>query len=66
MEFIWLFPRALLDRPDMGRHHDLGCRKLARQKSQCAQVLASGIMPRFANPEKPEYHGICDGTDPGK
>jgi hypothetical protein len=24
-------PPALLDRPDMGRHHDLYCRKLARQ-----------------------------------
>ena len=21
-------------------------------------------MPRFANPEKPEYHGVCDGTRP--
>src|ERR1700722_11325940 len=39
MEFIWLFPRALLDRPDMGRHHDLGCRKLARQ-NHCARKFS--------------------------
>jgi hypothetical protein len=43
MEFIWLFPRALLDRPDMGRHHDLKCRKLARQNHKPrAQVLKTG------------------------
>jgi hypothetical protein len=45
MEFIWLF-RALLDRPDMGRHHELQSQKLARQNyKQRAQVLLMGIMP---------------------
>ena len=41
--------------------------KTCPAKSQTTRASSQDrIMSRFANPEKPEYHGFYDGTDPDK